>query len=60
MIELTDSELLETFKEMAAPEYDLYYSILRGKLDWDEAHFILQALQIAINHLQDKLSKGEQ
>ena len=55
MTEPTDSELLDTFKEMAAPEYDLYYSVLRGKLDWDEARFILKALQIAISHLQEKL-----
>ena len=57
MSERTDSELLDTFKEMVDPEYDLYYSVIRGKLDWDEARLILQALQIAINHLQEKLGK---
>lgn len=57
MTGLTDLELLNILKRMAAPKYDLEYSILTGKLYGDEARLIMQAVQIAIDHLQEKSSK---
>lgn len=60
MTRLTDLELLNILKRMATPTYDLEYSILAGKLYGCEARLIVQAVQVAIDHLQDKLKEGKQ
>ena len=52
--------LLEKLQELTAPDADFDYSVLRGKMGMEEVRIIREGLQVAIDHLQDKLSKGEQ
>ena len=50
--------LLEKLQELTAPDADFDYSVLRGKMSMEEVRIIREGLQVAIEHLQDKLSKG--
>lgn len=52
--------LLEKLQELTAPDADFDYSVLRGKMSIEEVRIIREGLQVAIDHLQDKLSKGKQ
>ena len=47
-------QLLEKLQELTAPDADLEYSILRGKLDQDDVRAIHQGLHIAIETLWAK------
>ena len=44
--------LLQKLQQLTAPDADLEYSILRGKLDADDVRTICQGLQVAIETLQ--------
>ena len=46
--------LLEKLQELTAPDADLEYSVLRGKLDQDDVRTICQGLQVAIETLRAK------
>ena len=46
------ADLLDRLQQLTAPDADLEYSILRGKLDADEARTISEGLQVAIEALK--------
>ena len=46
------ADLLDRLQQLAAPDADLEYSILRGKLDADEARTISEGLQVAVEALK--------
>ena len=46
------AELLDRLQQLTTPDADLEYSILRGKLDADEARTISEGLQVAIEALK--------
>ena len=48
------ADLLDRLQQLTAPDADLEYSILRGKLDPDEVRAICQGLQVAIETLWAK------
>ncbi len=48
------ADLLDRLQHLTAPDADLEYSILRGKLDADDVRAIHQGLQVAIEALQGK------
>ena len=48
------ADLLDRLQQLTAPDADLEYSILRGKLDADDVRAIHQGLQVAIEAPQGK------
>ena len=48
------ADLLGRLQQLTAPDADLEYSILRGKLDQDDVRAIHQGLQVAIETLRDR------
>jgi len=46
------ADLLDRLQQLTAPDADLEYSFLRGKLDADEVRAISEGLQVAIEALK--------
>lgn len=46
------ADLLDRLQQLTTPDADLEYSILRGKLDMDEARTISEGLQVAVEALK--------
>ena len=53
------ADLLNRLQQLTAPDADLEYSILRGKLDIDEVRTISEGLQVAIEALKGGSSEHD-